>query len=219
VLRVGLTGGVASGKSTVGRLLAARGAHVRDADAIVERLYASGQPGALAIAAEFGPGSLDADGRVDRRALAAIALGDPKARRRLETLIHPLVRSEIASWFAQVATNRDVGKVAVVEAALLVETGSYRDYDRLVVVSAPVGERRRRALAAGWRIGSLTGVIAAQVSNAERERVADYIINNESSLAALELAVNALWRVLCVEAARPKKSCGPRTPLRQRITD
>jgi len=200
VLRVGLTGGVASGKSTVARLLADRGAAVRDADALVEQLYAPGRAGSEAVARVFGEAMLRADGSVDRRALGDVVLADAQARARLEACVHPLVHDAIARWLVRLGGLDPRPAVAVVEAALLVETGAYRDYDRLIVVSAPTVVRRRRALLAGWRTATLDGVLAAQLGDAEREQVADYVLANGGDLMALEFAVDDVWRLLLEDA-------------------
>src|SRR5512139_2293162 len=119
MLKVGLTGGVASGKSAVARLLAARGAAVRDADRVVEELYRRGAPGAAAVAGLFGPAALAPDGSVDRGRLADLVLADPNRRRALEAAIHPLVRAELVRWTGALEGAEPAPAVAVVEAALL----------------------------------------------------------------------------------------------------
>ena len=201
MLRVGLSGGVASGKSTVAALLAARGAAVRDADVLVAELYGPDTPCTRAIAGRFGPGVLALDGGVDRRALGAVVLADAEARRWLEALVHPAVRSLIATWLEGLCATHPASEVAVVEAALLVETGAWRDYDRLVVVSAPLELRRQRARAAGWDPEVLERVVAAQLGEAEREAVADYVIVNHGGRDALATAVERLWTRLREDAA------------------
>jgi dephospho-CoA kinase len=200
VLRVGLTGGVASGKSTLARLLADLGAAVCDADVVVEQLYHPGRPGALAVRELFGKGALTSDGSVDRDALARLVLADPAARRRLEKAVHPLVRKAVEGWFAALAHASALPGVAVVEAALLVETGAYRDQDRLVVVSAPYELRRKRALAAGWAAKKFAQVVAAQLDDPAREAVAAYVVRNEGQLDALERAARELWSMLQEDA-------------------
>jgi dephospho-CoA kinase len=200
MLRVGLTGGVASGKSTVARLLAEHGAAVRDADAVVRRLYLPGGRGASAAAELFGERVLTAAGGVDHAALAAVALADPDARRRLEEAIHPLVRADLGAWLAGLAVLDPPPAVAIVEAALLVETGSYRTYDRLVTVSAAAPLRRARALAGGWGAATFDRVVAAQVDDAAREAVADYVVRNEAGVVELRAAVGELWIALRADA-------------------
>lgn len=200
MLRVGLTGGVASGKSTLARLLSAFGAAVCDADVVVEELYRPGRPGALAVQELFGQKALAGDGGVDRDALARLVLTDPGARRRLEEAVHPLVRKSVEGWFAALAHASALPGVAVVEAALLVETGAYRGQDRLVVVSAPYELRQERALAAGWTAKKFAQVVAAQLDDLAREAVADYVVRNEGGLDALERAARELWLMLQEDA-------------------
>jgi len=201
MLRVGLTGGVASGKSTVARLLAAHGAAVRDADRVVGELYRSGAPGAAAVAGLFGPGALAPDGSVDRGTLADLVLADPDRRRALEAAIHPLVRAELARWTGSLERVEPTPAVAVVEAALLVETGAWRAYHRLVVVTAPAELRRARALAAGWPAERVDRVLAAQLGEAERAAAADYLIRNDSDTAELASRVDEVWPRLLDDAA------------------
>lgn len=202
MLLVGLTGGVASGKSTVAGMLAEKGAAVLDADCIVARLYAGGQPGAAAVAEMFGTGMLAPDGSVDRGRLAARVLNDKTARTRLEAAVHPLVRAEIGTWLEHTRAQYGAHSVAVVEAALLVETGGYRDYDALVVVTAPRAVRRARALAAGWSAERFEGTVAAQATDASRRRIASFVIVNDGDLGRLERRVGRLWKRLIAAAAQ-----------------
>ncbi len=201
MLRVGLTGGVASGKSTLARLLCDLGAAVCDADLVVRELYRRGGPGGRAVETLFGPGLLTNDGDVDRAALAGLVLADPTSRRRLEEAVHPLVREWLAAWLDPLEHGPDPPAVAVVEAALLVETGYYRDYHRLVVVTAMAPVRRARALAAGWTPGAFERVLAVQLDDATREEAADYIVPNAGDEAALKATAERLWHAL-VEDAR-----------------
>ena len=201
MLRVGLTGGLASGKSTLAALLAGHGAAVRDADELVAGLYGPGGAGARLVGELFGAPLLEAGGAVDRHRLGALVLRDPARRRQLEEAIHPLVRDEIGRWFAALAEQSVPPEVAVLEAALLVETGSWRDYHRLVVVTAPVGLRRARALAAGWPADAIERVLEAQASDAQREAVADYVVPNEGDGEDLVAAAERLWSELRRDAA------------------
>jgi len=200
VLWVGLTGGVGAGKSTVAAMLAARGAAVRDADCVVEELYRPGCAGAAAVVELFGPAVAARDGAVDRGALARIVLIDSGARRRLEAAIHPLVWAELARWRGSCSAVQAPPVAAVVEAALLVETGMHTDFDRLVVVSAPLALRRQRALSAGWSPEQFDRIVAAQTSDAQREILATDVIRNDSDEAALEANVAALWAEWAREA-------------------
>lgn len=200
MLKVGLTGGVASGKSTLARMLAQRGARICDADVVVEELYRAGRPGAAAVRELFGSDSLAGDGSVDREGLARLVLADAAALRMLEEAVHPLVRKSVEGWFAALAHATELPGVAVVEAALLVETGAYRSQDRLVVVSAAYQIRRERALAAGWTVERFSQVADAQLDDPAREAVADYVVRNDDGVDALERAAGGLWTMLQEDA-------------------
>lgn len=186
-LRVGLTGGLASGKSTVARLLAAHGATVTDADALVAQLYEPGREGALAVRGLFGDEYLASSGAVDRERLAALVFADTEARRRLEAMIHPLVRQAFADLVA-----RTQG-IVVFEATLLVETGGHRQFDVLVTVEADPELRLRRAVERGLSPAAAALRLKAQASADERMAAADHVLHNEGSLADLEAAVGQLW--------------------------
>ncbi|HCH66670.1 MAG: dephospho-CoA kinase [Deltaproteobacteria bacterium] len=188
---VGLTGGIATGKSTVARLLRERGYPVADADQFARDVVAPGTSGLSAIMDRFGAHIQAEDGTLDRAALRAIVLADPAARRELEAITHPLIRDATVAWFAGQA---DQGvPVAFLEAALLVETGSYSLYPFLVVVTcAP--ERQRQRLMARNKIGPAEADrwIAAQLPLHEKESVATHIIRNDGTLDALKEKVAAL---------------------------
>ncbi|HRC87049.1 MAG TPA: dephospho-CoA kinase, partial [Thermoanaerobaculia bacterium] len=142
-MRLGLTGGLASGKSTVGRWLSDLGYRVVDADRLVAELYRPGEAGSRKVAELFGADYLDAAGAVDRARLAGLVFHDPAARRRLEEAIHPLVRAR----FAELAAGSE--RPAVLEATLLVEAGYAPDFDAVVSVEAPEAIRLERAIARG----------------------------------------------------------------------
>lgn len=200
MLTVGLTGGMASGKSTVACLLRQRGAAVRDADAIVAELYAPGGAGAALLAEELGPGVLDGQGGVDHGKLAARIAQDRSLLPRVERLIHPLVLQAIDLWLGETAAQRV--SVAVVEAALLVETGAYRRFHRLVVVTAPWALRRARLAAQGlpsWRFQPLA---AAQAEDEEKASRAHYLVDNSGSLEELAGKVERLWSLLLADSQR-----------------
>lgn len=200
MLRAGLTGGVASGKSALARFLAARGAAVFDADKLVADLYRPGAAGATAVEALFGRSLLAANGGVDRPSLGSLVLADVAARRRLEAVIHPLVRTGIGDWLSGLLRDHRPPDVAVVEAALLVETGYRSEYDRLVVVIADEAARLARALARGWSETRFRSVAAAQTSDAAREAAADYVVPNDGDLDALECSASRLWPLLIEDA-------------------
>jgi dephospho-CoA kinase len=192
VLRIGLTGGLASGKSTVGALLAGLGAAVFDADRIVGELYEPGGAGAAAAKELFGAAVEDEHGRVDRARIAGRIFDDPAARRSLEARIHPLVRDEIERRF------RDAEKrsfpVAVAEASQLLESGTEGRYDRVLLVVAPESERIRRWSEKGGDAADARRRMAAQMSpEIARARATDVIVN-DGSLEDLEKNVAEVYR-------------------------
>ncbi len=189
---IGLTGGIASGKSTVARLLAARGARVLDADQLARQVVAPGTPGLAAVVEAFGPQVLAPDGALDRAALGERVFGDEAARRQLETITHP----RIAARFLQ-ETERAAEQgvpVLVYEAALLVESGARAAVQELVVVAAtPEVQVARVAARDGLGEAAARARIAAQAPLKEKLAVADHVIKNEGSLAELEAQVQRLW--------------------------
>jgi len=182
---VGLTGGLASGKTTVARMLVARGVPCLDADRIVHDLYAAGGEGAAAVHRLFGNDVLAADGGVDRERLGGLVLADPSARGDLESAIHPLVRREVARWLNSLAARAEPPEVAIVEAALLVETGSAGSYDLLVVVWCRPEQQLVRALARGVPAERARALLAAQVPIDVKRAVADVLIDNSGPESAL----------------------------------
>ena len=184
--RVGLTGGLASGKSTVAKLLAEQGFKVVDADRLVAELYTPGGAGATAVKELFGPFYLDDSGAVDRQRLSELVFADEAARRRLEERIHPLVRRR----FAEIAAV--AGVPAVLEATLLTEAGYAPDFDLLVTVEASEAARRERAIARGLSPAAADARLAAQGTGDLRRAAAHRVIENDGSLTELEAEVEAL---------------------------
>lgn len=193
MLTVGLTGGIACGKSTVARLLRARSVPVLDLDQVARDVVAPGTDGLAAIAERWP--SVVHEGRLDRKALGAIIVADPEARRALEAITHPRIWANAHEWLRIQAETGE--PVAVVEAALMVETGSWRHYDRLVVVSA----RRDLQLA---RLRDREGLteeaaerwLATQLPLEEKERVAHLVIRNDGDEEALARALDEAWPTL-----------------------
>jgi dephospho-CoA kinase len=187
---VGLTGGLASGKSTAGRILERLGAEVFDCDAYVHELYRPGGAGALDVAFLFGEAVLDAEGGVDRDALAALVLADPVLRTRLEAAIHTLVRSGVDDWLATLGPR----SVAVIEAALLVETGSWRRHDLLAVVWCEPDQQLERAVERGVPADRARRLIAAQAPLADKRERAHVVIDNSGSRDRLVAEVERAWK-------------------------
>jgi len=186
---------VASGKSTVGRLLEERGARRIDADVISRDLTA--RPGVLvdAIVARFGRNSVTPEGGVDRARVAEVVFSDPLARRDLEALLHPAIRTRIAD---ECDTLRHAGfrGVVCIEAALLVETGRERVYDRLIVVEAPRQTKVQRQVAEGRTPADARARLDAQAPAGRKLLVADVIIWNDGTRGELEERVAEVWTFL-----------------------
>jgi len=199
---VGLTGGIACGKSTVARLLVARGVAVIDADQLARQVVEPGQPALAEIVARFGEGVLQPDGTLDRKALGAIVFADPAARQDLEAITHPAIRGRTVGFLMAQA---EAGAVAaVVEAALLVETRSHGLYDELIVVGCSPQIQRTRLLARdGFTEAEAEQRLAAQLPLADKRAVATEYISNDGDEAELMAAVEQAWTRILDRAARP----------------
>lgn len=197
MLRVGLTGGIGSGKSEVARRLAGHGAVVVDADVVAREVVEPGTPGLAEIVRAFGSEVLAADGSLDRPRLGKLVFGDAEARRRLEAIVHPLVRERRA----EVVAAAPADAVVVEDVPLLVETGLTGEYELVVVVDAPDAVRLDRLEARGTPREEAQRRIAAQASRADRLAAADVVIDNGGSLDRLHRQVDGLWSELRARAA------------------
>jgi dephospho-CoA kinase len=197
MLRVGLSGGIGSGKSTVARALARRGAIVIDADAIAREVVEPGQPGLAAVVERFGSEVLDAEGRLDRPKLAALVFDDAAARADLNAIVHPRVAVETAR--RTVAAPSDA--IVVVDVPLLVEAAR-SGYDVVVIVEAPEPVRLERLTARGMSPDDARRRMAAQASDADRRKVADVILDNSGTEADLDPQIDALWSQLTASLKR-----------------
>jgi dephospho-CoA kinase len=194
-LRIGLTGGIGSGKSTVAATLVARGAALVDTDAIARSLTAAGGQALPALAQIFGPDVVGADGALDRDRVRALVFADPAARLRLEDVLHPMI-GEVATRQAAAAHGRPV----VFDVPLLAESRRWRgSVDRVLVVDCDEDTQVRRVVRrSGWDDATVRRVIGQQASRAARRAVADAIIHNEGlSLDDLREQVGALWDHWC----------------------
>jgi dephospho-CoA kinase len=196
-MRVALTGGIGSGKSSVAARLAAHGAVVVDADAIAREVVEPGTPGLAAVVAEFGAGVLRADGSLDRAEMAAIVFADPERRAALEAIVHPLVGRRSAELIAAAPADA----VIVYDVPLLAESaGTGRDrrgeFDVVVVVEAPVEDRVRRLVDRGLTAHDARARIAAQATDEQRRAIADHVLDNSGDLEHLHAQVDALWATL-----------------------
>ena len=191
-LLVGLTGGIATGKSTVAAMFRSLGCPVIDADVLAREVVEPGEPALADIVREFGTGVLAPDGRLDRKALAAVVFADAGRRRRLEAITHPRIRERLASRLAALA-GAGFGGVVIFDAAVIVESGAYRQMDRLVVVIADEATQLARLRARdGLDEEEARRRIASQMPLAEKAKLADHVIDNSGDRAATEAQV---WRV------------------------
>ena len=203
MLRVGLTGGIACGKSTVGELLRRRGAHYLSADELAHQLYAPGAVAYEGVVRTFGREILNDDGTVNRKKLAGIAF--PNRIKELNAIVHPAVVQAQNRWMAEVEREHP-GGIAVVEAALLLEAGAKKDFDKVIVVTCDAAcKAQRYALRTGLPLEAARTEVerrsAAQFSDAEKASRADYTIENSGGIEELESKVESTWTQLqaCVQ--------------------
>jgi dephospho-CoA kinase len=194
VLLVGLTGGIGAGKSTVADLLAERGAVIVDADEVARAVVEPGQRALAKLVDRFGAGILDADGRLDRSALAKLAFVDDESRRDLEAITHPAINEEFGRRVAAAPSDA----VVVLDVPLLVESPQARErgYQTVIVVEAPRDVRLARLEARGVDRADAEARMAAQTGDDERRKIATYVIDNAGDRAALERQVDEVWAEL-----------------------
>jgi len=199
MLLVGLTGGIGSGKSTVARLLAGRGAVVIDADDLARQAVAPGTAGFERVVQVFGRDILTPDGDLDRRRLGEVVFDHVDRRRELEAIVHP----EVARLFMEaVEPYRTTKDVVIYSIPLLVERGMVDAFDVIVVVVADEDRRVERVVRdRGLDRDEVRARIAAQVTDAERSRVADVLLDNDGEPGELEVQVDRLWPELTARAA------------------
>jgi dephospho-CoA kinase len=202
LLKVGLTGGIASGKSVVGEMFAAFGAHLIQADAIAHALMQPGEAVYGEVVRHFGEGILNPDGTVNRAKLAEAAFGVPGGNKpsriqELNQIVHPAVIRRQEEWMAEIR-RRDSRAIAMVEAALILEAGAAKRFDRLVVVTCRPEQRVQRWAA---RVGvdeetarrEVGRRMAAQFPDEEKVRAADYVIDNSGSLDQTQMRVSVVY--------------------------
>jgi len=200
-LLAGLTGGIATGKSTVAAMFRALGAVVIDADVLAREVVEPGEPALAAIAKEFGPGVLQPDGRLDRKALGAIVFADPDRRRRLEALTHPPIRDRFVRRLAEL-TDQGFRGVALFDAPVMIESGNYKTMDRLVVVITDEATQLARLMARdGCSREDALRRIRSQMPLADKARLADHVIDNSGDRAATEAQVRRVYEALLADLA------------------
>lgn len=191
MLLVGLTGGIGAGKSTVAELLAARGAVIIDADQVARAVVDPGQPALDKLVERFGEGILDADGRLDRGALAKLVFGDDEARRDLEAITHPAINDEFSRRVVEAPTDA----VVVLDVPLLAESeqARKRPYQTVIVVEAPRDVRLERLEARGVDRADAEARMAAQAGDEERRKIATHVVDNARDRADLERQIDEVW--------------------------
>ena len=199
-LRVGLTGGIASGKTTVALTFRRLGAVVVDADTIAHALLEPDGSAYQAVISRFGPEILDGERRIDRSALAQIVFSDERARADLDALLHPQILGQAERRIA-LELVRHPAPVAVLEAALLVETGLYRRFDRLVLAACSREAQLQRLLARGMTAEQAFARIEAQGSLDTKRAVADYVIDTEGTLEQTRIQTERVYAALVAEHA------------------
>ncbi|MEO8480562.1 MAG: dephospho-CoA kinase [Acidobacteriota bacterium] len=207
VLRVALTGGIATGKSYCLTRFRALGAATIDADVLAREAVRPGSEGLAAVVARFGASVLDGHGALDRAALARIVFADAGARRDLESIIHPFVRAAIAAWTDRLrgdAHSRASSDpiLAIADIPLLYEQDRARDFDRVIVAACdPVLQRQRLMMRNGLSADEADRRIAVQLPIAEKRRRADYVIDTSASLGETDRQVDVVWRSLRAPSA------------------
>jgi dephospho-CoA kinase len=200
VIRVGLTGGIGSGKSTVAAMLADRGAVVVDGDEIARELVAPGSPALAAIVERFGEGILRADGSLDRAGLADIVFPDPAALEDLDAIMHTRIAQRAAEMLDEAA--RAGADAVVYDMPLLVEGGQADEFDLVVVVQAPIPVRLARLAVRGVRVDDAQERMLRQATDEERAAVADILIDNSGDESELVQQVDRAWHLIGAAAGQ-----------------
>jgi len=195
-MNIGLTGGIATGKSTVAGLLARKGAHLIDLDQVAREVTAPGQPALAQIAKQFGQAVIQQDGSLDRKKLGEIVFADPVKRKQLEAITHPAIR-EVMHARMDDYKRRFPDGLTVVEVPLLYESGLSSHFDRVVVVYIPREEQLQRLMQRDkLSLEQAEKRLAAQIDIEEKKRMADYTIDNRGSLKQTSEQVDRLWQAL-----------------------
>jgi len=196
MLRVGLTGGIASGKSTVSRMFEQLGCKVIDSDRITRQLFEPGNRVNAAVAQTFGPRVVAPDGSIDRKVLGELVFENAVLREKLNTIVHPGIKERQSEFLAQVSAE-DSHAIGIVEAALIVEVGTYKNYDKVIVVTCPPEiQRERLRERSGLTPEQIETRIASQMPMEEKIKVADFVIDNSGDIASTRQQVEEVYRQL-----------------------
>lgn len=186
---LGLTGGIGSGKSTAARMFADLGAIVIDADAIAKEVLEPGQVGYESVVNNFGEEILDSSGNIDRVVLAGKVFGDTTKLKELEEIVHPAVANKVA----QIRESLPAGSIIIYDTPLLIEKSLQQQFDQVIVVLAPEALRTQRLLARGLAQNDIIARMTNQATDEQRREIANYIIDNSSSLVELREEVQKVW--------------------------
>ena len=190
---LGLTGGIGSGKSTAARMFADLGAIVIDADAIAKEVLEPGQVGYESVVNNFGEEILDSSGNIDRVVLAGKVFGDTTKLKELEEIVHPAVATKVA----QIRESLPAGSIIIYDTPLLIEKSLQQQFDQVIVVLAPEALRTQRLLARGLAQNDIIARMSNQATDEQRREIANYVIDNSSSLVELREEVQKVWTQIC----------------------
>lgn len=196
MLRVGLTGGIAVGKSTVGQMFVELGCHLLDSDRVAHELFEPGQDVHDRVVKTFGDRILTSDGRIDRRILGDIVFHDPQARTTLNSLVHPAIIHRQQEWLNDME-SRDPDGIAMVDAALMIEVGTYKNYKKLIVVTCdPAIQKARLMHRSALSEEQIDERIRAQLPLEEKVKYADFVINTSGDFAETRRQVEEVNSIL-----------------------
>ena len=190
---LGLTGGIGSGKSTAARMFADLGAIVIDADAIAKEVLEPGQVGYESVVNNSGEEILDSSGNIDRVILAGKVFGDTTKLKELEEIVHPAVATKVA----QIRESLPAGSIIIYDTPLLIEKSLQQQFDQVIVVLAPEALRTQRLLARGLAQNDIIARMSNQATDEQRREIANYVIDNSSSLVELLEEVQKVWTQIC----------------------
>jgi dephospho-CoA kinase len=196
MLRVGLTGGIATGKSSVGAMFVELGCHLIESDQITHQLFEPGQAVHAAVVKQFGNRILAPDGTIDRRILGDIVFKDPQARAKLNGLVHPAIIQRQQEWLQEMEAQDPHG-IAIVDAALMIEVGTYRNYDKVIVVTcSPEMQRERLRARSALSEEEIESRIRSQMPAEEKIKYADFVIDNSGSIESTRVQVETVYQQL-----------------------